>query len=112
MLPDVAFHMPDARNKTIRPGLRHISRLGIFTTCGARRWLTAVVGAPGKRTLVRGVGYLCQPGKRLAFAAHYLMDSSTPDSRARHLARVSAKMDRLIGPALQTARQPEALVAE
>jgi NAD(P)H dehydrogenase (quinone) len=112
MLPDVAFHMPDAANKTIRPGLRHITRLGIFTTCGASRWLTAVIGAPGKRTLVRGVGYLCQPGKRLAFAAHYLMDSSTPDSRARHLARVSAKMDHLIGRTVQAARRPEALAAE
>jgi hypothetical protein len=27
------------------------------------------------------------------------MDSSTAASRARHLARVAAKMDRLIGPA-------------
>ena len=33
---------------------------------------------------------------RTAFAAHYLMDSSTPASRARHLARVSAQMERLL----------------
>lgn len=99
MLPDVAFHMPDAQNRTIRPGLRHITRLGIFTTCGASRWLTALIGAPGKRTLMRGVGYLCKPGKRVAFAAHYLMDSSTSESRARHLARVAQRMDHLIGPA-------------
>ena len=96
LLPDVAFHMPDAQNRTIRPGLRHVTRLGIFTTCGASWWLTALVGAPGKRTLTRGVGFLCKPGRRSAFAAHYLMDSSTPASRARHLARVGAKMDRLI----------------
>ncbi len=99
LLPDVAFHMPDAQNRTIRPGLRHITRLGIFTTCGASWWLTALIGAPGKRTLMRGVGFLCKPGKRVAFAAHYLMDGSTPESRASHLARVGAKMDRLIGNA-------------
>ena len=40
LLPDVAFLMPDAQNKTIRPGLRHIERLGVFTTCGASWWLT------------------------------------------------------------------------
>lgn len=97
LLPDVAFHMPDAQNRNIRPGLRHISRLGIFTTCGASWLVTTLVGAPGKRTLTRGVGLMCQRGKRSAFAAHYLMDSSTPESRARHLARVAAKMDRLIG---------------
>ena len=84
LLPEVAFHLPDAQNRTIRPGLRHITRLGIFTTCGASWWLTALIGAPGKRS---------------AFAAHYLMDRSTPESRARHLARVAARMDRLIGQA-------------
>ncbi len=97
LLPDVAFLMPDGVNRTIRPGLGHITRLGIFTTCGASRWLTALVGAPGRRTLTMGVGLLCARGKRKVFAAHYLMDSSTPESRARHLRRVGAKMDRLIG---------------
>jgi NAD(P)H dehydrogenase (quinone) len=97
LLPDVAFLMPDAANRTIRPGLRHISRLGVFTTCGASRWLTFLVGAPGRRTLRRGVGFLLTPRHRRAFAAHYLMDSSTGESRRAHLARVSAQMDRLIG---------------
>jgi hypothetical protein len=44
------------------------------------------------------VGLLCARGKRSVFAAHYLMDSSTPESRALHLTKVAAKMDRLIGP--------------
>ncbi len=97
MLPDVAFLMPDDAHKNIRPGLRHITRLGVFTTCGASRWLTWIIGAPGKRTMLRGVGFLCAPGKRSVFAAHYLMDSSTEASRAAHLATVARKMDRLIG---------------
>ncbi len=74
-----------------------MTRLGVFTTCGASWWLTLLVGAPGKRQLMSGVGWLCPPGKRTVFAAHYLMDSSTPASRKRHLARVAQKMDRLIG---------------
>ncbi|RWR06305.1 NAD(P)H-dependent oxidoreductase [Paenirhodobacter populi] len=98
LLPDVAFLMPDAGNATIRPGLHHVTRLGVFTTGGASRWLTLFVGAPGKRTLLRGVGALCAPGRRTAFAMHYLMDSSTAASRARHLRRVAQRMDRLIGP--------------
>jgi putative NADPH-quinone reductase len=97
LLPDVAFLMPDAEHQTIRPALQHIQRLGVFTTCGATWTLTQIIGAPGKRTLMRGVGFLCRPGKRTAFAAHYRMDSSTPESRARHLGRVSRQMDRLIG---------------
>jgi NAD(P)H dehydrogenase (quinone) len=97
LLPGVAFLMPDGVHRTIRPGLTHITRMGIFTTCGASRWLTFFVGAPGKRTLSRGVGLLCARGCRVVFAAHYLIDSSTPESSARHLARVGRQMDRLIG---------------
>jgi NAD(P)H dehydrogenase (quinone) len=96
LLPEVAFLMPDGVNRTIRPGLGHITRLGVFTTCGASWWLTQIVGAPGKRTLMRGVGFLCAPRRRTVFAAHYLMDSSTADSRARHLDKVGERMDRLL----------------
>jgi putative NADPH-quinone reductase len=99
LLPEVAFLMPDAAHRTIRPGLGHIGRIGVFTTCGASRWLTFLVGAPGRRTLLRGVGFLCAPRRRTVFAAHYLMDSSTPESRAAHLARVAARVDRLAGSA-------------
>lgn len=102
LLPDVAFLMPDGVNKTIRPGLAHITRLGVFTTCGASRWLTFFVGAPGKRTLLRGVRLLCAKSARTAFAAHYLMDSSTHDSRRAHLARVGRAMDKLTGTTPQT----------
>ena len=94
LVPGLAFLMPDGPNRTIRPGLTHITGLAVFTTCGASWWLTRIVGAPGRRTLLRGVRLLCAPRCRTAFAAHYLMDSSTPDSRARHLARVAAKVDR------------------
>lgn len=103
LLPDVAFLMPDATHRTIRPGLQHIRRMGVFTTCGASRWLTFLIGAPGKRTLLRGVGLLLHPRAKKVFAAHFLMDTSTEDSRARHLRRVAARMDRLIGtPAPRT----------
>lgn len=106
LLPDVAFLMPEAPGRSIRPGLRHITRLGVFTTCGASRLVTWFVGAPGKRTLMRGLGILCSPRRRTAFAAHYLMDSSTPESRARHLARVDRAMIRLIGGAGRRAGAP------
>ncbi|WP_172332196.1 NAD(P)H-dependent oxidoreductase [Mangrovicoccus sp. HB161399] len=97
LLPDVAFLMPDQHNATIRPGLTHITRLGVFTTCGASWWLTRFIGAPGRRTLLRGVRLLCAKRCRTAFAAHYLMDSSTGPSREAHLKRVSAKLDKFLG---------------
>ena len=101
LVPGMAFLMPDAANKTIRPGLSHITRLGVFTTCGASWWLTRMVGAPGRRTILRGVRLLCAKRCKTAFVAHYLMDSSTPKSRAAHLTKVGKTLDRLIGPPVQ-----------
>ncbi|MEL6209562.1 MAG: NAD(P)H-dependent oxidoreductase, partial [Pseudomonadota bacterium] len=40
MLPEVAFLMPDATHRDIRPALTQIDRLGVFTTCGASWLLT------------------------------------------------------------------------
>jgi len=97
MVPGVAFLMPDGVNKDIRRGLTHITRLGIFTTCGASWWLTQFMGAPGKRTLTRGLRSILAARCRTVFAAHYLMDSSTPASRKAHLERVRAKLARFIG---------------
>lgn len=96
LLPDVAFKMPKADGETIRPGLTHITRMGVFTTCGASWWLTRFIGAPGRRTLLRGVGLLLAPRARKVFAAHYLMDSAKRPALEKHLARVAKQTDRLI----------------
>jgi putative NADPH-quinone reductase len=93
-LPGVAFSMPRA-GETIRPQMTHVRRLAVVTTCGASWWLTQLVGAPGKRLLLRGLRALMAPGCRTRFVAHYLMDSSTPESRERFRARVAAAMTKL-----------------
>ena len=89
--------MPKAEGETIKPGLQHIQRLGVFTTCGASRALTWYIGAPGRRTLLRGVGLLLRPRARKVFAAHYLMDTSPRDALEKHLRKVEARGDRLTG---------------
>lgn len=96
MISGVAFLMPAREGEDIKPGLTHITKLGVFTTCGASRLLTFMVGAPGKRTLMRGLRVILAKRCKTSFAAHYLMDSSTPDSRAKHLARVQKRLDTLI----------------
>lgn len=97
LVPGVAFEMPDAEHPDIRPGLTNVTRLGVFTTCGASWWLTRLVGAPGKRTLMRGLRFICAKHCKTTYAAHHLMDSSTDDSRAAHLRKVARRMDRFIG---------------
>ncbi len=95
LLPGVAFVMPKGPGENIQPGLTNIDRIAVFTTCGASWWLTTLIGAPGRRTLTRGVRTICARRCRTVFAAHYLMDSSTDASRALYLKRVSRKMQRL-----------------
>ena len=99
LLPDVAFMMPTSEGDNIKPGLQHISRIGVFTTCGASRWLPLYIGAPGKRTLLRGVGLLLAPRAHKVFAAHYLMDSAKEPALQAHLRKVARKTDKLIGAA-------------
>lgn len=97
LVPGVAFTMPTDDNPSFGRTLTHIKHLAVFTTCGASWWLTKYVGSPGKRVLMRGLRPLCHPRAKTSFAAHYLMDSSTPASRARHLKKVKRKMVAFIG---------------
>ena len=96
LVPGSAFHLPMHGAKSIEPGLQHITRLAAFTTCGASwRW-TQLMGAPGKRTLLRGVRSICALRARTLFAAHYSIDSSTELSRSRHLVKVERQMDKFL----------------
>lgn len=95
LLPGVAFVMPKTEGENIAPGLTHIKKLGVFTTCGASWWLTTLIGAPGKRTLTRGLRSVCAKRCRTYYAAHHLMDSSTDASRKAHLHRIATQMERL-----------------
>jgi putative NADPH-quinone reductase len=90
-LPGVAFSMPSEGD--IRPSLTHVRKLAVITTCGASWWLTQIVGAPGRNTLIRGCGFLMAKGCRKVFLAHYSMDDSTPKSRVRYLDRVTRAME-------------------
>lgn len=89
--PGVGFDLPDGPGP-IRPLLTHIRKIAIVSTCGAPRWLMLWVGDPGRRTILRGIRALCGRRCRTLWLAHYLMDSSTPDSRAAFLARVERKL--------------------
>lgn len=95
LVPGLAFHMPED-GADIKPALTHINQLAVFTTCGASWWLTRMIGAPGKRTILRGVRLLCAPRCKTTFAAHYLMDSATPKSLKTHLDRVARNVKSMV----------------
>lgn len=93
-LPGVAFHLPEGGG-TIRPGLTNIRKLGVVTTTGSPRWFLKLwMRDPLKALLLRGIKRLMAPGAGHVWLAHYSMDSSTPESRKRFLARVSAAFEK------------------
>lgn len=93
-VPHATFEMPTA-SKAMGPVLTNIRRIDVVTTCGASWLVSKLVGEPGRRTILRGLRWLCHPRCRTTYLAHYRMDSSTPESRAAYLERVRRRLGRL-----------------
>ena len=91
---DVAFSLP-ADGGRIIPQMQHIRLLGVVTTGGASRWISWLMGQPGRRIIMRAIRALCSPRAHTFFMVHYEMDASTPESRAAYIDKVQKKLARL-----------------
>jgi putative NADPH-quinone reductase len=87
---DVAFTL--GKGGMITPLMTHIKKVGVITTCGAPWWLLFLMGQPGRKTILRGIRANCARRCKTMFLAHYLMDTSTPESRAHFLKQVRRKV--------------------
>ena len=58
------------------------------TTCGARFWQSKIIGEPGRKTLLRGIRFICHPRCRTRYAALYRIDTSTHEQRTAYAERV------------------------
>jgi putative NADPH-quinone reductase len=91
-VPHATFEMPE-KNKPIRSKLTHIKRVAAISTTGAPAWfLDYVIGNPGKKTILRGIRALCHSSCKTLWVSHDLMDSSTPESRAKFLKRIEKRL--------------------
>lgn len=90
---DIAFALREGSGN-VTPLMTHIRKLGVLTTCGAPRWWSFVIGQPGRKTLLRGIRALCAWRCGTVFMAHYMMDNSTPESRAAFLRNVRRRLAR------------------
>ncbi|MEM0899207.1 MAG: NAD(P)H-dependent oxidoreductase [Pseudomonadota bacterium] len=91
--PAITFDI-NMESGVIKPLMTHVKKVGVITTCGAPMWWSYMVGHPGMRTLTRGIRALCAKRCKTIFMAHYLMDTSTAESRGLFLSKVDAKMAR------------------
>ncbi len=90
-VPHVTFAMPEG-NEPVQPLLQHIGCIGGVSTYGAPWLWTRWVGDPGRRIVMRGIRALVHPRAKTFWAAHYKMDSSTPESRRAFMAKVEKKL--------------------
>jgi putative NADPH-quinone reductase len=91
LVPGVGFTL-DPRTNKVRPGLRHVCRLGLITTYGSSRLYVWLLGDPGRRIIMRAVRILCRRRCRRTVLGLYGMDTSTPAQRERFLHTVTDTM--------------------
>lgn len=91
---DVAWTLPDGSNR-LRPALRNIRRLVAVTTHGSPKYVNAIEGETGKRTITRSLRTMCHPLARTTWLSLYGVDTSSPRQRAAFLERVERRLTRL-----------------
>lgn len=90
--PGIAFHTTLSPS-ALRPGLPQIRLLGVLTTLGAARWQwSLLLGAPGRKQLLRGLRPCLAPRCKTFWLAHYAIDTSTAASRAAHLQKIARQI--------------------
>lgn len=90
----VAYTLPPGGDR-IRPLLRTVRDLVVVTTCGSPRWVNALQGEPGRRTIRWGLRTLLHPRVRTRWLCLYGMDTNTAAQRSGYLDEVASALGRL-----------------
>lgn len=90
----VAWELPDGAN-VLRPLLTNIRRIVVVTTHGSAKYVNALEGESGKRTVTRSMRAMCNKRVRTTWCAIYGLDRATEDKRIAFLDRVERTMGRL-----------------
>ena len=92
---EVAWVLPAGAN-TIRPRLTNIRRLVAVTTHGSSKFVNALQGEPGKRTISRSIRVMCNKFCRARWIGLYGIDTSTLEQRKKHLATIGQRVARAL----------------
>lgn len=90
----VAWEMADG-DTTPTPLLRSIRRIVVVTTHGSSKWVNALEGESGKRTVTRSLRAMCSRRTRTTWCALYGLDRADDSARAAFLDRVERTLARL-----------------
>ena len=93
--PGIAFTLRTP-NAPLRGALTNVRLVGAITTFGSAWWFwTFLMGAPGRKIVLRGLRYCTAPRTRTLWIGLHEMDSQTDTTRRRHLDRVRARIARI-----------------
>ena len=85
---DVAFDLPSESNR-VHARLRNVRRITVVTTHGSSKFVNAIEGEAGKRTVTRTLRAVCHPLVRTKWVALYGIDTADEASRRAFLDRVA-----------------------
>jgi NAD(P)H dehydrogenase (quinone) len=84
-LPDVSFSMYEGQARGV---LTNISRIVVVTTYGGSRFRAFLVGDPPRKIAQRSLKAVTAFKAPVTYLAHYDMNRSTPETRARFITKV------------------------
>ena len=87
----VAWTLPAGANR-LQPKLRNVKRIVAVTTHGSPKYINALEGEGGKRTLTRALRALCHPLCRVDWIALYGVDTCSEAVRLDFLDRTEARI--------------------
>jgi len=90
-VPGVSFDLTEGK---VASKLRHIQKLGAVLTYGATPFRAFAAGNPPKKIVKRVLRAQINPVSPVTFLAHYDMNNSTDETRARFLEKVRMAMER------------------
>ncbi len=90
----VAWELPVGAN-VLRPLLRNIRRIVVVTGHGSSKFVNALEGEGGKRTVTRSLRAMCSRRTRTRWCAIYGLDHASEAARERFLSKVARTMSRL-----------------
>lgn len=93
-VPHATFKMP-AGNAPITRVMTNIKHIVAITSLGSPGWWWRIVGEPGRKLLMRGLGALCHPRVKRTWLALHRIDTAPASERELFLARVRRAMSEL-----------------
>jgi putative NADPH-quinone reductase len=93
--PGITFTLR-TQTEPLRGALHNVRLIGVITTFGSPWWFwTFLIGAPGRKIILRGLRYCTHPRTRTFWLGLHDMDARTDTTRARFLGKVRARIARI-----------------